>query len=83
MKINTLAHLLCRNTDFHKIGEGSTLAAYVAWTRRNMRVRTSAQNPKYPEGVRGLKVCKRRFDVCKSCQSANYFNFGQCKKSKI
>ena len=32
------------------------MAAYAAGMRRNFRARTSGQNSKYPEGVRGLEV---------------------------
>ena len=44
------------NTRYHKIGEGSTLAAYAAGVRKNIRTRTSIKNAKYPEQVRGLEV---------------------------
>ena len=45
-----------RNTRYHKIGEGSTMAAYVAWTGGNLRTRTSSSHSKFPEGVRGIDV---------------------------
>ena len=32
------------------------MAGYVAWAGGTLRTRTSIQNPKYPEGVRGLSV---------------------------
>ena len=51
-----------RNTRYHKIGEGSTMAAYVAWTGGNLRARTSTSNSKFPEGVRGINVSFNTLD---------------------
>ena len=56
-----------RKTRYHKIGEGSTMAAYVGWTGGNLRTRTSSSHSKFPEGVRGIDV---RFKILFSIQSA-------------
>ena len=64
---NQANFFISRNTRYHKIGEGSTMAAYVAWTGGNLRTRTSSSHSKFPEGVRGIDV---RFRILFLIQSA-------------
>ena len=44
---------------YHPFGTGTTMAAYVGFTKEKLRDKTSSKNASYPAGINDSEVCIR------------------------
>ena len=48
-----------RMPKYHPFGTGTTMAAYVGFTKEKLRDKTSSKNASYPAGINDSEVCIR------------------------